>query len=227
MQALAPSWSAAREHEELAHYYLSCLDPSAEPLPLVDERRAPPPEERPSTTPLPPTIGADEPLVLLGAAYHLWRAGSGQCPTLIGLLRSAGFAARLAGVAHVPPLPVVLIEALCCDEHGRRVTDIATQLSVDFGDIIDACVLEGSQERADGVSFALRRVAKRLELRHLTEEAAAARRRKEANKHVGKTIEDVAAYCMQRSARNLLRALQRKQDAARPVALMTTAFREA
>ena len=33
-------------------------------------------------------------------------------PELIGLLRNAAYAARLVDVAHMPPLPILLVEVL-------------------------------------------------------------------------------------------------------------------
>ena len=90
------------EHDQLARHYLACLDPSYD------------------GTFVGSAIGGDEPIALIGAAYHLWRGGVEARPTLIGLLRNPGYAARLVAVPHVPPLPMLLMEVCARGVSGRR-----------------------------------------------------------------------------------------------------------
>jgi hypothetical protein len=84
------------EHEELAQHYLCCLDPQYDgSFGALDG----------STSAGGAGEGGDEPAVLIGAPWHLWRAGVAQRPTLIGLLRTAGYATRLATVMAYDCLP--------------------------------------------------------------------------------------------------------------------------
>ena len=67
-------------------------------------------------------------MALLGAAYHLWRGGVEARPTLIGLLRTPGYAARLVAVPHIPPLPMLLMEVLARGGSGCNDPDAVQML---------------------------------------------------------------------------------------------------
>ena len=84
------------EHEELAQHYLCCLDPQYDGSFGAHDG---------GTSAGGAGEGGDEPAVLIGAPWHLWRAGVAQRPTLIGLLRTAGYAMRLATVMAYDCLP--------------------------------------------------------------------------------------------------------------------------
>ena len=75
--ALLQNGPGHEEHETLARHYLSCIDPAYDGTFQGGE-----------------AAGADEPVCLLGAAYHLWRGGPDQVPTLIGLLRNPAYSSR-------------------------------------------------------------------------------------------------------------------------------------
>ena len=191
--ALLSNGTGEAYHQELSQYYLSCLDPkydgsfsggwgaaraglsavvglsavggACSKIIAAHDTAASVGAAAAADEPLGAEVGADEPVVLLAAPWHLWHAGVAQRPTLIGLLRSTGYAARLAGVAHVPPLPLLLLECLCRGHTGAREPEATAQLWEESEEAVAVAAITAPAERDAAVHKLLRRVAKRLEVR--------------------------------------------------------------
>jgi hypothetical protein len=174
-------------------------------------------------------VGADEPTVLLGAAYHLWRGGQEAMRTLIGLLRAPGYARRLACTPHHPPLPILLLEVLARGGTGARDTVSCELLVHDVGEMLDALAPKRASEHAGAVGVrlitederialvekALRHVAKRFELRYAAAENKRSDKRRASMAVLGRSVYDVAVVTLQRKARKFLHGLYRKRLANR------------
>ena len=202
------------EHEVLAKHYLTCLDPSYDG------------SFRGSS------IGGDEAVALLGAAYHLWRGGVEARPTLIGLLRTPGYAARLVAVPHMPPLPMLLMEVLARGGSGSNDPDAVQMLEQEVGDMLTALEPkspsakaaspdeDSGPDMAHAVAHVLTLVAKRLELRHKAAMFAEQERRKSVQAFTGKSVQEIAALTMQRSSKAFLDKIKRRQLDAKRAHLM-------
>ena len=168
-----------------------------------------------------------------GAAFHLWRGGLESQPTLIGLLRHPAYAERLADAPYQPPLPLLLMEVLVRGRTGTRDEEAKMIVEAEIPQMIDAlepnaATKRGGQggggqggpafasgARARAVLWVLQRIAKRLELLHKARQSEENARRKDAQRFTGKSLEDVAAFTMQRSAKRFLHGLHRRKMAAK------------
>lgn len=185
--------AGAEEHAALAEYFLCLLDPTFD-----------------STF-----QGTDEPLALLGAPFHLLRGASATSDSparaqLCGLLRCRGLAVKLACAPHTPPLPVLLLEALCRGHDGTRAAEDVRLLQPETPNMLAACALPtvptASSPGAGGeggaaVAGVLQRIATRLELAQRVAEARAAERREQNKLHLGISVRERAVSHIQRWGR--------------------------
>ena len=187
--------AGSAEHTRLAEYFLCLIDPT------FDSRYR----------------GSDEPLALLAAPFHLLRdaATALHSPSLAQasrLLRSRDYAARLAGVPHMPPLPLLLLEALCRGHDGAPRHESVKLVQPEVANMIAACELPTDDARGEAVAAVLARIATRLELSQRAAEARAAQRREAQLLHRGVGVYERACSHIQRCLRRYVFA-QRQRNA--------------
>ena len=107
-------------------------------------------------------------------------------------------------------------------DHGRYGTSrgTGTWANISAKQVNDLAASAATMDSAHAVAHVLMLIARRLELRHKAEMFSEGERRKAVNAFTGKSVAEVAALTMQRSVRQFLHGIKRKQHAARKQQLL-------
>ena len=151
------------------------------------------------------TVTGRDPLSLLAAPYHLFRATKLQLLKLITMLRSMPYATQLTEADALPPLPMLLMDVLCRGTDGARDLETVNHLGEDMGGLIQAMANPTKDGRRLAVWRILHRLAKRLEMKDLVTASRAAERRRQINDSSQKSPSEVSARTIQRAALSFIR----------------------
>ena len=125
---------------------------------------------------------------------------------MIALLRRATSTGRLAAVAHAPPLPLLLLEALCRGGGGAHDAEAAKLIEPEVGSMLAAVAQPAAEcRRTDAIAKVMKRVSIRIDLARRAASNRALQRKKTVEMNRGMGEKETAAIAIQRVARAVQR----------------------